>query len=102
MARPASTKIIHPRRRPARRRKFFVPAQESGQRRSVTPHEVTFVTIRHSAISYLHHGYPREEMVALMLAADIMLVTALRDGMNLVAKAYVATRVDDDGVLVLS
>ncbi|MFD1720042.1 alpha,alpha-trehalose-phosphate synthase (UDP-forming) [Amnibacterium endophyticum] len=61
-----------------------------------------FGTIKHSAISYLHHGYPREEMVALMLAADIMLVTALRDGMNLVAKEYVATRADDDGVLVLS
>jgi trehalose 6-phosphate synthase len=59
-------------------------------------------TIRHSAINYLHHGYPREEMVALFLAADIMLVTALRDGMNLVAKEYVASRVDDDGVLVLS
>jgi trehalose 6-phosphate synthase len=61
-----------------------------------------FGTIRHSAINYLHHGYPREEMVALFLAADIMLVTALRDGMNLVAKEYVASRVDDDGVLVLS
>jgi trehalose 6-phosphate synthase len=61
-----------------------------------------FGTIRHSAINYLHHGYPREEMVALFLAADIMLVTALRDGMNLVAKEYVSTRVDDDGVLVLS
>ena len=41
-------------------------------------------------------------MVALFLAADVMLVTALRDGMNLVAKEYVATRGDDDGVLVLS
>ena len=41
-------------------------------------------------------------MVALYLAADVMLVTALRDGMNLVAKEYVATRVDDRGVLVLS
>jgi trehalose 6-phosphate synthase len=59
-------------------------------------------TISHSAINYLHHGYPREEMVALYLAADIMLVTALRDGMNLVAKEYVASRIDDDGVLILS
>ncbi|MDM4762664.1 trehalose-6-phosphate synthase [Galbitalea sp. SE-J8] len=59
-------------------------------------------TISHSAINYLHHGYPREEMVALYLAADVMLVTALRDGMNLVAKEYVASRIDDDGVLVLS
>ncbi|MEO6828090.1 MAG: alpha,alpha-trehalose-phosphate synthase (UDP-forming) [Microbacteriaceae bacterium] len=61
-----------------------------------------FSTISHTAISYLHQGYPREEMVALYLAADVMLVTALRDGMNLVAKEYVASRVDEDGVLVLS
>ncbi|GAA2241742.1 trehalose-6-phosphate synthase [Herbiconiux moechotypicola] len=61
-----------------------------------------YSTISHTAISYLHHGYPREEMVALYLAADVMLVTALRDGMNLVAKEYVASRFDNDGVLVLS
>ena len=61
-----------------------------------------FSTISHSAISYLHQGRPREEMAALYLAADIMLVTALRDGMNLVAKEYVASRFDNDGVLVLS
>jgi trehalose 6-phosphate synthase len=61
-----------------------------------------YSTISHTAISYLHHGYPREEMVALYLAADVMLVTALRDGMNLVAKEYVASRVDNDGVLLLS
>lgn len=61
-----------------------------------------YSTISHTAISYHHHGYPREEMVALYLAADVMLVTALRDGMNLVAKEYVAVRFDNDGVLVLS
>ncbi|HEY0258863.1 MAG TPA: trehalose-6-phosphate synthase, partial [Lacisediminihabitans sp.] len=59
-------------------------------------------TIAHVPISYQHHGFPREEMVALYLAADVMLVTALRDGMNLVAKEYVACRFDEDGVLVLS
>ena len=59
-------------------------------------------TVGHSAIRYLHQGYPREEMVALFLAADVMLVTALRDGMNLVAKEYVASRIDNRGVLVLS
>ncbi len=59
-------------------------------------------TTTHTAIRYLHQSYPREEMVALFLAADIMLVTALRDGMNLVAKEYVASRVDNRGVLVLS
>ncbi|MFG6445349.1 trehalose-6-phosphate synthase [Microbacterium sp. P07] len=56
----------------------------------------------HTAIRYLHQAYPREEMVALFLAADVMLITALRDGMNLVAKEYVASRVDNRGVLVLS
>jgi alpha,alpha-trehalose-phosphate synthase [UDP-forming] len=53
-------------------------------------------------INYLHQSYPREEMAALYLAADVMLVTPLRDGMNLVAKEYVACRYDDTGALVLS
>jgi trehalose 6-phosphate synthase/phosphatase len=61
-----------------------------------------YSTFGHQAVAYLHHGYPREEMVALYLAADVMLVTALRDGMNLVAKEYVACRFDTDGVLLLS
>ncbi|GAA1676094.1 alpha,alpha-trehalose-phosphate synthase (UDP-forming) [Microbacterium lacus] len=61
-----------------------------------------FDTMGHTAIRYLHQAYPREEMVALFLAADVMLVTALRDGMNLVAKEYVASRVDNRGVLILS
>jgi trehalose 6-phosphate synthase len=58
--------------------------------------------IGHSAIHYLHHSYPPEEMAALYLAADVMLVTSLRDGMNLVAKEYIAARSDLGGVLVLS
>jgi trehalose 6-phosphate synthase len=53
-------------------------------------------------VQYLHQSYPREEMAALYLAADVMLVTSLRDGMNLVAKEYVACRLDDTGALVLS
>ena len=53
-------------------------------------------------ITYLHSSYPRSEMVALYRAADVMVVTPLRDGMNLVAKEYVACRYDDDGALVLS
>ena len=61
-----------------------------------------FDTTGHTAIRYLHQAYPREEMVALFLAADVMLVTALRDGMNLVAKEYVAARIDNRGVLLLS
>ncbi|MFN8193200.1 MAG: trehalose-6-phosphate synthase [Nocardioidaceae bacterium] len=54
------------------------------------------------AISYLHSSFPREEMAALYRAADVMVVTPYRDGMNLVAKEYVACRYDDDGALVLS
>jgi trehalose 6-phosphate synthase len=53
-------------------------------------------------VHYLHQSYPRGEMAALYLAADVMLVTALRDGMNLVAKEYVACRYDESGALVLS
>jgi alpha,alpha-trehalose-phosphate synthase [UDP-forming] len=53
-------------------------------------------------VHYLHQSYPREEMAALYLAADVMLVTSLRDGMNLVAKEYVACRNDETGALVLS
>ncbi|MFL4473638.1 trehalose-6-phosphate synthase [Paeniglutamicibacter sp. MACA_103] len=59
-------------------------------------------TMEHTAIRYLHHSYPLREMIALYLAADIMLVTSLRDGMNLVAKEFVAAHTDDTGMLVLS
>ncbi len=55
-----------------------------------------------TAIRYLHQSFSKEEMAALYLAADVMLVTALRDGMNLVAKEYVACRFDLRGALVLS
>jgi trehalose 6-phosphate synthase len=54
------------------------------------------------AVQYLYKNYDIEELVALFLAADVMLVTPLRDGMNLVCKEYVAARVDDSGVLILS
>jgi trehalose 6-phosphate synthase len=53
-------------------------------------------------VHYLHQSMPREELTAFYLAADVMLVTPLRDGMNLVAKEYVACRHDERGVLVLS
>ena len=54
------------------------------------------------AVSYQHHSFNRRDMTALFMAADVVLVTALRDGMNLVAKEYVASRPDLHGVLVLS
>lgn len=53
-------------------------------------------------VSYLYRTLPFEDLIAYYVAADIMLVTPLRDGMNLVAKEYAACRVNNDGVLVLS
>jgi len=54
------------------------------------------------AVHYLNQSFDRAEVAALYLAADVMAVTPLRDGMNLVAKEYVATRTDNGGALVLS
>ncbi len=54
------------------------------------------------AVHYLHQSYSRTELAALYRAADVMMVTPLRDGMNLVAKEYVAARTDTGGALVLS
>lgn len=54
------------------------------------------------AVHYFRRNLKREELVAFYAAADVMLVTPLRDGMNLVAKEYVACRTDGRGVLVLS
>jgi alpha,alpha-trehalose-phosphate synthase [UDP-forming] len=61
-----------------------------------------FGELGHPPVHYLHQAHQREEMAALYLAADVMLVTSLRDGMNLVAKEYVACRHDERGALVLS
>jgi len=53
-------------------------------------------------VNYLHQSYSHEELAALFMAADVMVVTPLRDGMNLVAKEYVACRPDLRGALLLS
>jgi trehalose 6-phosphate synthase/phosphatase len=55
-----------------------------------------------SPLHFLYRSLPEAELVALYRAADVMLVTPLRDGMNLVAKEYVMSHVDERGVLVLS
>ncbi len=55
-----------------------------------------------SPVRYLHRALSRREVVALYRAADVLLVTPVRDGMNLVAKEFVASRNDEDGVLLLS
>ncbi|GAB2929674.1 trehalose-6-phosphate synthase [Nonomuraea fastidiosa] len=53
-------------------------------------------------IWYFHQSYNQEELAALYLAADVMVVTPLRDGMNLVAKEYISCHHDLQGALVLS
>jgi trehalose 6-phosphate synthase/phosphatase len=50
----------------------------------------------------VNRSLSRDEVVALYLAADVMCVTPLRDGMNLVAKEFIATREGSDAVLLLS
>lgn len=53
-------------------------------------------------VHYHYRSFPHDELVAYYRAADIALVTPLRDGMNLVAKEYPASNASGDGVLVLS
>lgn len=61
-----------------------------------------FGSIDWTPISYQFQGLPYDELVALYAASDVALVTPLRDGMNLVAKEYIASRTTPDGVLILS
>jgi trehalose 6-phosphate synthase/phosphatase len=61
-----------------------------------------FATPNWTPVEYIRRGISRSELVALYAVADIAWVGPLRDGMNLVAKEYVACKTDQDGVLVLS
>lgn len=61
-----------------------------------------FSTRKWSPLRYLYQSFPMEDVAAYYLASDLALITPLRDGMNLVAKEYVASRVGDDGSLILS
>ncbi|CDO91010.1 trehalose-phosphate synthase [Mycobacterium triplex] len=61
-----------------------------------------YAEVGHPVVHYIHRSVPRDELIAFFVASDVMLVTPLRDGMNLVAKEYVACRSDLGGALVLS
>ena len=61
-----------------------------------------FGEVGHPVVHYLHRTVSRDELIAFFVATDVMLVTPFRDGMNLVAKEYVACRSDLGGALVLS
>ncbi len=53
-------------------------------------------------INYIYRAVPRDELIAIYRAADVALITSLKDGMNLVAKEYCAAKTEAQGVLVLS
>lgn len=61
-----------------------------------------YATAQWSPIRYLYRTFPHEELVQMYRDAAVAVVTPLRDGMNLVAKEYVAAQRDEPGVLVLS
>ncbi|MDD4971206.1 MAG: bifunctional alpha,alpha-trehalose-phosphate synthase (UDP-forming)/trehalose-phosphatase [Paludibacter sp.] len=61
-----------------------------------------YSTINWTPVYYFYHSFDFEELVAMYHIADIALITPLRDGMNLVAKEYIASKRDTPGVLILS
>ncbi|ALM07400.1 trehalose-6-phosphate synthase [Sediminicola sp. YIK13] len=61
-----------------------------------------FATVSWTPIWYYYRSMPFENLIDLYTSSDIALLTPIRDGMNLVAKEYIATRTDKTGVLILS
>jgi trehalose 6-phosphate synthase/phosphatase len=61
-----------------------------------------FSDVNYAPVQHLYRAVDEDRLTALYRAADVMLVTPLRDGMNLVSKEFVAARSDEDGVLILS
>jgi trehalose 6-phosphate synthase/phosphatase len=62
----------------------------------------TFGTLNWMPIWFLFKSFSQEELIAFYRNSDVLLVTPLRDGMNLIAKEYIASRTDFGGMLVLS
>jgi trehalose 6-phosphate synthase len=87
---------------PSRERVEHYQRMRSAIERQVGRINGEFGRVGHPAVHYLHTHIPRSELAAFYLAADVMVVTPVRDGMNLVSKEYVACRHDLGGVLVLS
>ena len=61
-----------------------------------------FATVNWTPIWYYYRQMDFDDLIDLYMISDIAMITPVRDGMNLVAKEFVATRVDSDGVLILS
>lgn len=61
-----------------------------------------FSTVSWTPIWYFYRALPFSDLIDLYISSKVALITPIRDGMNLVAKEYVATRINKDGVLILS
>jgi trehalose 6-phosphate synthase/phosphatase len=61
-----------------------------------------YSTLDWSPVQYIYRSIPFDSLVALYRMADIALITPRRDGMNLVAKEFIASKADQKGVLILS
>ncbi len=61
-----------------------------------------FGTLNWNPVIYFYRSMPFENLIELYSSADVALLTPLRDGMNLVAKEYIASKVNHKGVLILS
>ena len=61
-----------------------------------------FATINWTPIWYYYRSMSFDDLIDLYMMSDIAMITPVRDGMNLVAKEFIATRIDSDGVLILS
>ena len=59
-------------------------------------------TMNWHPVNYFYRSFPVETLSALYNFADVALVTPMRDGMNLVSKEYIASRINNTGVLILS
>lgn len=88
-----------------------VVANDVGEKFEELKHEVDEIvgringalgTIQWMPIWYLNHEFRQEELIELYALSDIALIVPLRDGMNLIAKEYIASRSDGTGVLILS
>ncbi len=61
-----------------------------------------FATVNWTPIWYYYRAMAFDDLIDLYMTSDIAMITPVRDGMNLVAKEFIATRVEGDGVLILS
>lgn len=61
-----------------------------------------YATVNWTPIWYYYRSMNFDELIDLYSSADIAMITPIRDGMNLVAKEFVSTRINGDGVLILS